>query len=419
MNRRRILLLMVGVIAVVTLLVWRLWPHQPVWTAEESAAISSLWIGNLPVLSPDPSNRYGDDPAAAALGQKFFFDTRFSLYGDVSCASCHLPELDFQDNLPLGQGVGTTTRRTMPVAGTAYSPWLFWDGRTDSQWAQALAPLESAVEHGGNRTLYAHLIAENYRAEYEALFGPLPSLMELPRNAGPVADEAAAAAWQALTPQQQDAVNRVYANMGKAIAAYERLLLPGAGRFDAYAAAVIADDTAAQRRLFTVDEAAGLRLFIGEAQCTRCHNGPLLTNNDFHNTGVPLSADLPEDTGRAAGAQQVLADPFNCLGAYSDAQPEQCEALRFMRTVGPDLARQFKPPSLRNVATRAPYTHAGQFATLEALLTHYNDAPQAPLGFTDLEPLGLSRAEMAQLIAFLRTLDSPVNAEPHWLQSPF
>ena len=41
----------------------------------------------------------------------------------------------------LAQGVGTTNRRTMTIVGTAYSPWLFWDGRKDSQWAQALGPL--------------------------------------------------------------------------------------------------------------------------------------------------------------------------------------------------------------------------------------------------------------------------------------
>ena len=60
----------------------------------------------------------------------------------------------------------------MTVVGAAYSPWLFWDGRKDSLWAQALGPLESPVEHGGTRTQYAHLIDRYYRSDYEALFGP-------------------------------------------------------------------------------------------------------------------------------------------------------------------------------------------------------------------------------------------------------
>ena len=43
----------------------------------------------------------------------------------------------------------------MPIAGAAHSPWLFWDGRKDSLWSQALGPLEDAAEHGSNRTRLA------------------------------------------------------------------------------------------------------------------------------------------------------------------------------------------------------------------------------------------------------------------------
>jgi cytochrome c peroxidase len=85
---------------------------------------------------------------------------------------------------------------------------------------------------------------------------------------------------------------------------------------------------------------------------------------------------------------------------------------------GHDLERQFKPPSLRNVAQRGPYMHAGQLATLEEVLNHYNTAPEAPTGHSELEPLNLSEEQIAQIIAFLKTLDSPVNAEPRWLTSP-
>ena len=82
----------------------------------------------------------------------------------------------------------------MPMAATARSPFLFWDGRKDSQWAQALGPLESPVEHGATRAQYAHLVAAHYRPEYAALFGPIPDLSSVPASAGPVADRSAAAA---------------------------------------------------------------------------------------------------------------------------------------------------------------------------------------------------------------------------------
>lgn len=390
---------------------------RPEWSENEISAMRGLWIERLEPLPPDPSNKYADNAQAAVLGRKFFFDTRFSANGQVACSTCHVPSQLFQDGKPRSKGIGTTNRRSMTLVGAAYSPWFFWDGRKDSQWAQALGPMENAAEHGGNRTQYAHLIAQHYRAEYEALFGPLPSVENLPPSAGPVADPAARAAWDGMSPQDREAVTRVYANMGKAIAAYERNLMPGPSRFDEYVQAVMNGDAAKMRSTLTRDEEAGLRLFIGKANCTNCHNGPLLTNNDFHNTGVPPDPSLPEDTGRAQGARQVLADEFNCLSPYSDAKPDQCAELRFIKSDGQELVRQFKPPSLRNVAERAPYMDAGQFRSLDEVLMHYSRAPQAPAGHSELKPLNLSQIEIEQLIAFLKTLSGPL-ATPQELLTP-
>jgi cytochrome c peroxidase len=425
LNSNKLMVFSLGGFLLIAIIItaYLFWPH-PVWNDEEIAVLRGLWLGSLEPLPPDASNRYADDPGAAALGQMLFFDTRFSSDGKVSCATCHKPELGFQDGKPLAQGVGVTNRRTMTIIGTAYSPWLFWDGRKDSLWAQALGPMESPVEHGGNRTQYAQLIARYYGPDYEALFGPLPELSHLPPNAGPVADPEAKAAWETMTPVDREAVSRIYANIGKAIAAYERKLMPGPTRFDTYVEAVLAQDWPKAETILTAEEVAGLKLFIGQANCTDCHNGPLLTNNDFHNTGIPAAAGLPEDVGRALGAQQALADEFNCLSTYSDAAlatgegSDPCAELRFLVADGHDLVRQFRPPSLRGVAERPPYMHAGQFTSLEEVLNHYNTAPAAPAGHTELKPLNLSETEINQLIAFLRTLKGPVQADPHWLQAP-
>ncbi|HEX5689984.1 MAG TPA: hypothetical protein VFX76_08275, partial [Roseiflexaceae bacterium] len=250
----------------------------------------------------------------------------------------------------------------------------------------------------------ARVIEQYYRSQYEATFGALPDLSGLPPSAGPVDDPAARAAWEGMPEEKREAITRLYANIGKAIAAYERTIQPKPSRFDGYVEAVLNGDSAAMHATFSPDEAAGLRLFIGKANCINCHSGPLLTNNDFHNTGVPAVAGLPEDTGRAAGAQKVRADEFNCLSRYSDAQPTQCAELRFLKPEGEELMRAFKPPSLRGVAMRAPFMHAGQLDSLEQVLDHYNRAPAAPAGHSELEPLGLSEHEIEQLIAFLRTL---------------
>ena len=386
------------------------------WTPEEIEQLRSLSLAELEPLPSDPTNRVADDPRAVALGHRLFFDERLSSNGRVSCATCHLPDREFQDGKALAEGVGTTARRTMPVAGTAYSPFLFWDGRKDSLWAQALGPLESPVEHGGSRVQYAHVVAENYRAEYEEVFGPLPDLSALPRAGGPVPDPSAAAAWSFLTDGQRDAITAIYVNMGKSIAAYERRIQYAPSRFDRYVDA-LAKGGSAPKTILTEDEIAGLRLFTGKANCIQCHNGPLFTNNEFHNTGIAARRDLPADNGRLSGAGSVAADEFNFRNKWSDA-PANCAELEFMAIGAHEQERAFKVPSLRNVAERAPYMHAGQIATLEGVLDHYNRAPAAPAGHSEVQPLNLSSNELRQLAAFLRSLSGGTAAAPELLRAP-
>jgi cytochrome c peroxidase len=357
------------------------------WTAAQLDELRSLSIAELEPLPADPTNRVADDPRAARLGERLFFDERLSANGKVACGTCHQANRDFQDGIALGKGVGTTAKRTMPIAATSRAPFLFWDGRKDSQWAQALGPLESAVEHGGTRAQYARIIADRYRPEYEELFGALPDLSE------------------------PDGVTRVFVNIGKAIAAYERRIEFGPSRFDQYVEAVTSDKRA--EGILTSDEIAGLRLFIGKAKCTQCHNGPLFTNNEFHNTGVPAVKTLPVDDGRLTGAALVLKDEFNCRSRWSDARAS-CAELEYLVTNDHALERAYKVPTLRNVAERAPFMDAGQFATLAEVLDHYNRAPKATAGHTELTPLRMNRDELRQLEAFLKTLSGPVivNRQP-------
>jgi len=369
----------------------------------ELATAKSLSLSSLLPLPVDPGNRVADSPAAAALGAQLFGDTRFSANGAVACATCHLEARQFQDDLPLGQGIGSTDRRTMPLRGVGYATWLFWDGRKDSLWSQALGPLESAVEHGFTRSEVAILIAANYRAAYEALFGPLPDLTGVPA-ASPLGNAAQQAAWAGLSPERQDDINRVFANAGKAIAAFERGLMPLENRFDRYVEAVLAGTSPRDDAALTDQEIAGFQIFAGKGQCTNCHSGPRLTDDFFHNTGVASRQNPVVDRGRAGAIAQVENDPFNCIGRYSDAAPARCGQLRFMARDLGLFERAFKPPGLRGVATRAPYMHAGQIATLPLVIEHYNRAVPSISGESLLEPLGLTTTEKAALLAFLRLL---------------
>ncbi len=148
--------------------------HQ--WSEEDKNVIRSLSLASLPPLPPDPSNAYADNPKAIEFGKKLFFDKSFSANGKISCATCHIPEYSFTDRFALARGMGTNTRRTMPLIGVAYQSWFFWDGRKDSLWSQAIGPIESVPEHGITRSYCAHLIIDKYKNEYTEIFGSLPKI---------------------------------------------------------------------------------------------------------------------------------------------------------------------------------------------------------------------------------------------------
>ena len=394
-------------------------PGSSSWSAEELRLIRSLSIERLAALPADPSNRVADLPAAAEFGQRLFFDTRLSGNGSIACATCHRPELMFTDGFQLAMGAALGPRHTPSLVGLAHSPWYYWDGRKDSQWSQALAPLEAAIEHDIDRLQVARLIDSDsdYRQMYNALFGALPVIPATPLAAYPLGDEQQQINWNSLSSAQQNAVSGIFANLGKSIAAYERKLMPGATRFDEYVGSIAASSELDQGELLSSVELAGLRLFIGKAQCVSCHNGPLFTNHEFHNTGVLSIAGQLPSMGRYDGIRTARSDPFNCQGEFSDAEQADCIELRFARDDNTLVGAQ-KTPTLRNVSWTAPYMHGGQLATLAAVLKHYNEAPLSMLSHNEAKPLGLRPVELRQLEAFIRTLSAPLAADPKWLQPP-
>ncbi|RYY97668.1 MAG: cytochrome-c peroxidase, partial [Comamonadaceae bacterium] len=140
-------------------------------------------------------------------------------------------------------------------------------------------------------------------------------------------------------------------------------------------------------------------------------------------TGVPPAHPQRPDRGRADGLRKLLQDEFNCLGRYSDAGADACGELRFLAEDDAGALAAFRTPSLRNVAQRPPYMHAGQFGTLEQVVQHYARSPRAALGHSELAQPGeshagrqqvrLSPADVQDVAAFLGTLTGPVvQADP-------
>jgi cytochrome c peroxidase len=191
-----------------------------------------------------------------------------------------------------------------------------------------------------------------YAKTYRAVFpdAPLPDERQLPR-AGKPGD----AAYTALSGADQDAVTRVFVNVGKAIAAFERTLRPEPSRLDAY--------TAGDLTALSPMEKQGMSVFLGVG-CMQCHWGPRLTDDAFHVTRTPTGRpDGVADRGCADGLVKLRASEFRTSSQWSDAQ----DAPR--APVG--AVGAFKTPSLRGVARGAPYGHGGELATLGDVMTSY------------------------------------------------
>lgn len=300
---------------------------------------------------PDPTNAKADDPAAAALGKQLFFDKTLSPSGNVACSSCHDSAKHFQDGIPQSTGgLATLDRNSPAIALAAHDRWQFWDGRADTLWMQALGPFEDGKEIGGSRLFVVHAVMSKYGSTYASVFGSAPDLSDTSRF--PANGKPGDASWTAMTAADQKTVNDAYANVGKAIAAFERTLRVKPNRFDAY---VGGDLT-----VLTPTEKKGLEAFFGTG-CVQCHWGPRLTNDAFHPDRYPTGRqDGKADRGRIDGIAKLLASEF--------AQPHPG-----LKANDKQLG-SFKTTSLRGVANSAPYGHGGTIATLQDAARIYGTA---------------------------------------------
>jgi cytochrome c peroxidase len=356
----------------------------------------------LGAVPADPTNRFADSDAAAQLGRRIFFDARFSASGTVRCASCHDPAHGFADARPVAVGEGVGSRRSMSILNAAHQRWLTWDGRADTLWSQALQPLETPHEMGFSRRQALALVASDaaLRDAYRAAFGAEPPVPA----AGNLSD-----------------VDAAFANLGKAIAAYERHLVSGPSAYDRWWTARAAGDPAADA-ILTDAERRGLALFFGSANCFQCHHGALFSDGEFHMIGIPpRDGGVPKDPGRYAVVDRVRSDPFNAAGPHSDDPHGPAARISASLVNSPDHWGEFRTPSLRGVAERPPYMHAGQLASLADVVRFYSTLE----GATSLDHhrelvlrrLDLSAAEQSDLAAFLGALTGAPPPAP-WCAAP-
>ncbi len=372
----------------------------------------------VPSVPDDPTNDWDQNPRAALLGQSLFFDAGFSRTNSVSCATCHQPRQAFTDGLPVAQGLAPGSRHTPGLLNVAHQRWFFWDGRADTLWSQALHPIEEPTEFGSSRVDFLRRIHSDdaYRAAYEDLFGSLPPMDDTERF--PPGSHGSSDEWKMMDQADRDAVNRAMTNLAKSVAAYESRLRSAKSPFDMFVEGLRDSDPGGMAAI-SPSAQRGLKLFIGEAGCRQCHSGPLFTDFEFHNIGLPPREGIeglpPSDPGRFDGIHLVQDSELSAHGPFSD-DPGGDKARRTRSTKrSQEHWGAFKTPSLRNLTRTAPYMHQGHFETLEEVLDYYNTLEDMVLQDHHqeavLKPLDLDQEELDDLLAFLRSLESPLPDE--------
>lgn len=305
--------------------------------------------------------------AKVELGRQLYFDTRLSADNTVSCASCHHPDEGFGRHTRFGVGIRKQEGgRNSPVSyNRILSDLQFWDGRAASLEDQAIGPIANPIEMGNTHEACVESLKKvpGYSLQFEKVFGA-----------------------DGFTIQ----------NVGKAIAAFERVLVTGPSPYDhseAYAKyakldpadlkdlleadedlQAAYDQAKANATKHPMSESAGrgqVLFFSERVNCAACHVGANLADEKYHNLGIGMDAKEP-DVGRYA----VTKDDKD-WGA-------------------------FKTPTIRNVAASGPYMHDGSLKTLLEVVEHYDKGGTPNKNLSDkIKKLNLTPQEKQDLVAFM------------------
>jgi cytochrome c peroxidase len=315
----------------------------------------------LGILPESPLKPYLDSlKPVIALGKLLFFDPRLSGSGQISCATCHVPDLSWTDGREkaVGHDQQVNNRNTPSIFNVWYFKKLFWDGRSNSLEDQAFGPINSESEMHGDMSLIP--------SKLRSIPGYLPLFKAAYGNEAVDADRIA-----------------------HALAVFQKTVVSRKSDFDYF--------LAGNQKMLTDAAVRGLHLFRTKARCMNCHNGPLFSDNEFHNIGLTYYGRTYEDLGR-----------YNITHRAAD--------------VG-----SFKTPSLRDVIRTRPWMHNGLFDNIEGVLNMYSAGmPQPkrkpeqlndtlfPVTSPLIKRLDLSKQEKEDIIAFLNA----ITTEPWKMRIP-
>lgn len=314
-------------------------------------------------LAPLPAVETAD-PAVVELGKMLFFEPRISGDGSTSCATCHDPAKGWSDGMALSDGYPGTKyfRRSRSIVNTAHKQRLYWDGRMSGSDVPTLVRDHIAEAHfmqaDGRLVLEQLRQIPYYESTFKEVMGGEPS----------------------------------YGRILNGITAFVKSVNSVDVPFDRF----LEGDTSA----ISEEAQRGLDLFRGKAGCVQCHNGPMLTDNGFHDLGIPTNPDLFNEPLRHITFRRF----YKTLGVAHYYQLDHDPGLYGLTKRAEDDGK-FKTPSLREVSRTPPYMHNGTLATLEDVVKFYDTGGMGPgAAANEIRPLGLSSGEKSDLVAFLKTL---------------
>jgi cytochrome c peroxidase len=307
---------------------------------------------DVPVPEQNPQT-----PAKVELGKKLFFDRRLSGDGTTNCGTCHVPEQGYSDGLEISLHYPTTRnwRNSPTLINVAFQKYLFHDGRASTLEDQALFPMMSAFEMNQNLDYLEEEIRSvpEYVAEFREVFGD-----------GDVTRE----------------------RIAMAIAAFERTLISRDAPLDRF----LAGDTQA----LSPQALKGYEIFTGRGKCTECHYGFNLVDDRFHALQVRENPEHLADP-RIAATRRFVAKVYH----FEEYRTLAEDPGRYLITKDQKDWKAFRTPTLREIASTAPYMHNGVYATLDEVIEFFNAGGGE--GNTVLKPLQLTDAEKEQLRIFL------------------
>jgi len=295
----------------------------------------------LPTVAPAPADN-PTTPAKTELGKQLFFDQRLSVNGTVSCNSCHSIMANGTDNRPVSVGVFDKRggRSAPTVWNAAFLSVQFWDGRAASLEDQAKGPILASVEMGmpSEAAVVARLKKiPGYVSQFKTVFGGEDSL--------------------------------TYANVARAIAAFERTLITPDSAVDRYLKGEKSALSGAAKR--------GMKL-VKKVGCTTCHTGPNYAGPASQPVGQGFYQKFPIFPSKYNNQYDLKADKGRYEVTHNAADKHM-----------------WRVPTWRNVALTAPYFHNGSVATL--------DEAVRVMARTQLDRI-LTNAEVADIVAFLNGL---------------